>query len=393
MKSFSEFSESFENLPGKATHLTKVDVRHPEHGIISGSTTLRHLGGNKYEVRAGRAKGKTVALDDKHVQKLSEDVALDEAVKPTSKAAIAYHKKHAWTLDGNIPGHAKYHYDMIKKLNSKPDTVKKSVKEESEQLDELDDKTLQSYRQKAHNQIQHYKYASGKDKPEAGEVLAKREPGMQKATDKVIKKDKERIAALPKREPAIHQPYKPLGGRDEVSGRSYSEEVELDEDFTKMDTPTLKKWITTRERNSMAANLSKKRSDQYDQATAELKNRREVKEEAEQTHVFHATVTRGQKGILGSTEVHHVQASSKDEALRKLHADMKRHDKVVHRAEYQGIKEETEQVDELNQMTLSRYAAKARADHTKDRSKGVQTANRKLRFGEYSEMYDKEKKQ
>jgi hypothetical protein len=91
-----ELDEGFENLPGKATHLTKVDVRHPEHGIISGSTTLRHLGGNKYEVRAGRAKGKTIALDDKHVQKLSmEEVELDEAMISYSdfQSKIKAHQK------------------------------------------------------------------------------------------------------------------------------------------------------------------------------------------------------------------------------------------------------------------------------------------------------------
>jgi hypothetical protein len=98
-----------------------------------------------------------------------------------------------------------------------------------EQIDEITSNTLQSYRQKAHTQIQHYKYGSGKDKPEASKVLAKREPGMAKATDKVIKKDKERIAAQPKPTPQKSEPYKPLGGRDEKSGRSYSEEFELDE--------------------------------------------------------------------------------------------------------------------------------------------------------------------
>jgi hypothetical protein len=97
---------------------------------------------------------------------------------------------------------------------------------EENQLDEITTKALQSYRQKAHTQIQHYKYGSGKDKPEASKVLAKREPGMAKATDKVIKKDKERIAAQPKPTPQKSEPYKPLGGRDEKSGRSYSEETE-----------------------------------------------------------------------------------------------------------------------------------------------------------------------
>lgn len=97
---------------------------------------------------------------------------------------------------------------------------------EETQLDEITTGALQKYRQAAHTQIQHYKFGQGKNKPEASKVLAKREPGLKTATDKVIKKDKERIAAQPKPAPQKSEPYKPLGGRDEKSGRSYSEEVE-----------------------------------------------------------------------------------------------------------------------------------------------------------------------
>ena len=97
-------------------------------------------------------------------------------------------------------------------------------------LNEISDKKLQDYRYQAHSQIQHYKHAGGKDKPEASKVLAKREPGMARATAKVIQKQKERIAAQPKKEPGKMEPYKPLGGYDPVSNRSYSESVEsLDE--------------------------------------------------------------------------------------------------------------------------------------------------------------------
>ena len=100
-------------------------------------------------------------------------------------------------------------------------------KEEVGQVAEVSMKTLQAYRQQAHTQIQHYKLAGGKDKPEASSVLAKREPGLATATAKVIQKDKERIAAQPKPAPRKAEPYKPLGGRDETSGRSYSESKSL----------------------------------------------------------------------------------------------------------------------------------------------------------------------
>lgn len=316
--------------PGKRSSKSNVpDTREP----------VRGFGGRVYkeeadldEGRFGDALRKTPAQKKKELDQYRAHNELIKKIKSGEVAAPASTKPAGYT--------AARHADRV---------VASQMREESEQLDEISDKTLQSYRSKAHTQIQHYKYAGGKEKPEAGEVLAKREPGMKRATDKVIKKDAEARAAAPKRPPAQHKDKYPLGGRDEISGRSYSEEVELDEDFTKMDTSTLKKWITTRERNSMAANLSKKRSDQYDQATAELKRRREVKE---------------------------------------------------------GV----EQVDELNQMTLSRYAAAAKSDvakqahiagttdsvddakkafdKAKKRQAGISTANRRMRFGEYSEMVD-----
>jgi hypothetical protein len=141
--------------------------------------------------------------------------------------------KHAdhlndWAEKNDADVHGTRDLEQAKKGNLSP-----AVREEVEQLDELGYKTLQSYRQGAHTQIQHYKHAGGKDKPEASSVLAKREPGMKTATDKVIKKDKERIASQPKREPQKASSYKALGGRDENSGRSYSEEVEQIDELSK----------------------------------------------------------------------------------------------------------------------------------------------------------------
>lgn len=104
------------------------------------------------------------------------------------------------------------------------------VKETVEPIDEISTKALQSYRQAAHTQIQHSKFGAGKDKPEAGDVIAKREKGMASATAKVIAKD------AANRKPITPQkttPYKPLGGRDEKSGRSYSEGVEQMDELSK----------------------------------------------------------------------------------------------------------------------------------------------------------------
>jgi hypothetical protein len=100
----------------------------------------------------------------------------------------------------------------------------KKVNEETEQLDEISYKSLQSYRQAAHTQIQHHKFGAGKEKPEADDVIAKREKGMASATAKVIAKD---AANRKPMAPQKSEPYKPLGSRDEKSGRSYSESIDM----------------------------------------------------------------------------------------------------------------------------------------------------------------------
>jgi hypothetical protein len=77
----------------------------------------------------------------------------------------------------------------------------------------------------------------------------------------------------------------------------------------------------------------------------------EVMEEVsldETTHVFHATVTRGRSSALGSTEVHHVKAKSREDAESKLHKDLAAHERKLHRLKYIGIKEEVS-LDEMTQ--------------------------------------------
>lgn len=82
MKSFRDMmSETSQPLPGQRTHIINKDIRHPEHGIITTGTVVRHTGGNQYEIRAGRARGKIIGIDKEHVDKMSmEEVDLDEAL-------------------------------------------------------------------------------------------------------------------------------------------------------------------------------------------------------------------------------------------------------------------------------------------------------------------------
>lgn len=72
--------------------------------------------------------------------------------------------------------------------------------------------------------------------------------------------------------------------RMKKEGIEVEEDEVVNEDMTKMDTPALKKWIATRQRNAMGGNLTRQRGDEYDQAQAELKKRKSegMKEEVEE---------------------------------------------------------------------------------------------------------------
>lgn len=167
--------EATENLPGKATHLTNKDVRHPEHGIISGSTTLRHLGGNNYEVRAGRAKGKTISLDKQHVQKLSEERINEISVDAQSKYFRAAERSKS-----AAKGSAEY----ARKALRNPEKAAEHEK-----------------------------------------IVAKREKGISMYTARYNERNpRPKITPQP-----AGSPYKPLGGYDRNSGRSYNESVQIDE--------------------------------------------------------------------------------------------------------------------------------------------------------------------
>lgn len=138
----------------------------------------------------------------------------------TKKEEIDPKKVTTDTLAGRVKGKTSNQFAPTKVMMDVPD----NVKEEAEQIDELDYKTLQSYRQKAHTQVQHSKFGAGKDKPDAAKTLAKREPGLEKATKRVV--DAQKKNATPVKSGEMKPEYKPLGGRDEKSGRSYNEEVE-----------------------------------------------------------------------------------------------------------------------------------------------------------------------
>ena len=116
--------------------------------------------------------------------------------------------------------------------NGMPDWYKKKyghMKEEVEQIDELKASTLNSYIAKRQgntaNRMAHAIRKLG-GKPSKHDVYNK---GLKRAQQKIDDKRKKETGMNPQKPRPAQPPAYPLGGRDPASGRSYSEEVELDE--------------------------------------------------------------------------------------------------------------------------------------------------------------------
>lgn len=274
---------------------------------------------------AGHEFGEEAIAEDSRLDNKAYHKGVSDS---TAKARVAHWKKMDKLSDRDPRAYEPAPGDATAKTKESKHTKKyRELYGEESQLDEITSDTLQKYRKAAHTQIQHYKFGQGKDKPEASKVLAKREPGMKTATDKVIKKDKERIAALPKREPEKHVPSYPLGGRDEKSGRSYSEEVVTEGAYEKS------------EENKRSADAAKKQGDMF---------------------------------------AHHLHMADYHDNLAQWHSEKGRHgeaDKHAEKSEQHHnqamkLKEEVEQIDELSPETLASYKKKAGEDASVADKKG-----------------------
>lgn len=149
--------------------------------------------------------------------------------------------------------------------------------------------------------------------------------------------------------------------------KSFNEYSKLEEDFTKMDTPTLKKWINTRERNAMGGNLSKKRGDQYDQAQAEMKKRKANEEVvvegySEDDIANGGTVIYKHEGKHVMSKVTHKTGGGARTIIHTTskHAVPLHHVVSTDASDWNRfkMKEEVEQIDELSKETLKSYVDK-----------------------------------
>jgi hypothetical protein len=112
-----------------------------------------------------------------------------------------------------------------KKAEKQGDVKHKGKQFDENHVDEISDQGLNNYRRQAHYAVQGHKFGSKKDEPNAADIIAKREKGMQRAGDKIVARkkaeDDKRVADLVARLPELkaeyekmRAEYKSLGGSD-----------------------------------------------------------------------------------------------------------------------------------------------------------------------------------
>lgn len=132
------------------------------------------------------------------------------------------------------------------------------------------------------------------------------------------------------------------------------EDEAINEDVTKMDTPALKKFIASRQRNAMGGNLTRKRGDQYDQAQAELKKRKSEGMEEEVEELDEKAVSQAQQKFMGMVHAYKKgEMKNASPAIKKAAASMtskeaKKFASTKHKGLPEKVKEEVEELDEGN---------------------------------------------
>lgn len=221
-------------------------VTHPDHG--KGTVIVTSRGGGNMGTVVKFANGKKVKVDHKKLIIKEEGVAeeveqLDEmpGANMDTRAVHAHLKKKGWKLSRTSGSHdvfthsdAEHHIAVPRHRQLKAPLIKGILKQSNvnEEID-LDDQIIENALVKVlstEGYEDHHKFPDYMQK-----ILKKYEASPEEKAANA-KKAAELRANAPARPPEKTKPYKPLGGYDEKSGRSYSEQVEYFEE-AKDDVP------------------------------------------------------------------------------------------------------------------------------------------------------------
>jgi hypothetical protein len=130
------------------------------------------------------------------------------------------------------------YYNMTRGDNKTAGGFPKTTVESTEdnQVNEISDQGLQNYRRQAHYAIQGHKFGSMKDAPNAASIIAKREKGMQQASDKIVARkkaeDDKRLAVLVAKLPELKAEYEQMQAKYKSLGGSNWQYADRDQNLS-----------------------------------------------------------------------------------------------------------------------------------------------------------------
>ena len=226
----------------------------------------------------------------------------------------------------------------------------KLTKEESEQIDELDKKTLGSYIKKAStNQIGNTaKVLAGKNDPEterARKRMGQRMSGIAKATDKLTKEEAEQIDELKKS--TLGSYVKKASGN--MAGNAAVAAAQASSSMGKS-SPETKRNITNRMKGIAKATdrLTKEEAELDENVGGLFKNASEWESSAKA------------RGLVVKSATHPSGEMTKYQIAKDKQGNNRGH--FDHGTKSGRLKEEAEQIDELSKKTLGSYVKKAKDD-------------------------------
>ena len=200
-------------------------VTHPDHG--KGTVVMHAQGGGTSGTIVKFAAGKKVKVDHKKLR-MAEEVEQLEEGRPSQRHPLEGHEYHKKT-NAELEYIAKDAHKAAEAMKGHNTTAENKYRDQAN-----DSATVRYFRKKSGTPDWYKKKYGLKEGYEdhhlfpayMQKILKKHEASPEEKAKNAAK------AAANKAKPATPQkqePYKPLGGRDEKSGRSYSEEVEKTE--------------------------------------------------------------------------------------------------------------------------------------------------------------------
>lgn len=174
--------------------------------------------GGVFVVRAGDENGNTyTSWPAEELEGLAESYPKHQDLSGISTDKLkAYLAKQA---KQSVPGEGA----QVKRVKAELQRREQGVAE-GDQVNEISDRALQNYRRQAHYAIQGHKFGSMKDAPNAAAIIAKREKGMDRASDKIVARkkaeDDKRLAVLVAKLPELKAEYEQMQAKYKSLGGS-----------------------------------------------------------------------------------------------------------------------------------------------------------------------------